>query len=326
MGGAAAAVAVERRTEAQEVATQVDNSAELYDALDELWLSLYGQHVHVGFYPDPADKTSVRFADAQDRTVDQIIALAGLSSKTKKLLDVGCGVGGTSCHIAKKLGCKAVGVNISASQVATANRLARQQGLLPSQVLFVEGDALNLPESLGTADAVLAFESACYMPDKRRFIQQLASRVERGGKVLLIDFVRGPDSLSPDQAGYLQAMDRLFATAGDWHSMAEYRAMLEAEGLRVLAVADWSQHIKGFWEAGLWELFTAVPDVNKRGVLGTAPAIIAKLLHTGLKVVTGGWPTLKMAATFLTASQRRIVRGAFNSGALRYQVLVATKP
>jgi tRNA/tmRNA/rRNA uracil-C5-methylase (TrmA/RlmC/RlmD family) len=64
----------------------------------------------------------------------QILAVAGLSSSVRQLLDVGCGVGGTSTHIAQKLGCKALGVNISPEQVASANRLALQQGLLPSQV------------------------------------------------------------------------------------------------------------------------------------------------------------------------------------------------
>ena len=39
--------------------------------------------------------------------------------------------------------------------------------ILPLQVCFIEGDALNLPDSVGTADAVMSFESACYMPDKR---------------------------------------------------------------------------------------------------------------------------------------------------------------
>jgi hypothetical protein len=36
-----------------------------------------------------------------------------------------------------------------------------------SQVHFVVGDGLDLPQSVGPDDVVLSFESACYMPDKR---------------------------------------------------------------------------------------------------------------------------------------------------------------
>jgi hypothetical protein len=35
------------------------------------------------------------------------------------------------------------------------------------QVHFVVGDGLDLPPAVGSADVVLSFESACYMPDKR---------------------------------------------------------------------------------------------------------------------------------------------------------------
>jgi cyclopropane fatty-acyl-phospholipid synthase-like methyltransferase len=37
-----------------------------------------------------------------------------------QLLDLGCGYGGTAVHIAERLKCKAVGVNISPFQVTKA--------------------------------------------------------------------------------------------------------------------------------------------------------------------------------------------------------------
>uniref|UniRef100_A0A383VI01 Polyketide synthase-like methyltransferase domain-containing protein n=1 Tax=Tetradesmus obliquus TaxID=3088 RepID=A0A383VI01_TETOB len=305
-------------------ATTSVQAAHLYNGVDALWKVLFGSHIHVGYYPT-ADR-SARLADAQEHTIDKIIATAGLTkSGVRQLLDVGCGVGGTSIHIAKKLGCRALGVNISPDQVASANELALQQGLLPSQVRFVVGDGLDLPQSVGTADVVLSFESACYMPDKRRFVQQLASRVQPGGKLVLVDFCRGPDALNEEQAGYLRQMDQLFKTAGDWHSMQEYLDMLREEGLTVTCCEDWSGNIRGFWEANLVELFSVVPETTKQGQLSYALAVIKKLLLTGALVVAGGWPTLKMAGTFLLAMQQRIVGGAFSSGALRYQCVVAVK-
>jgi hypothetical protein len=36
--------------------------------------------------------------------------------------------------------------------------------------------------------------------------------------------------LNEEQAGYLQQMNELFATAGDWHSMQQYQDMLREWG------------------------------------------------------------------------------------------------
>ena len=46
-----------------------------------------------------------------------------------KVLDVGCGIGGSSRHIARKYGCKAQGITLSPYQANRGNELAKEQGL-----------------------------------------------------------------------------------------------------------------------------------------------------------------------------------------------------
>jgi hypothetical protein len=48
--------------------------------------------------------------------------------------------------------------------------------------------------------------------------------------------------LSKEQAGYLQQMDQLFATAGDWHSMQEYKDMLRECDVTVRLSAQVGMH------------------------------------------------------------------------------------
>ena len=48
--------------------------------------------------------------------------------KTDSLvLDVGCGVGATSCYLAKKIGCRVVGVDIREDLVARARERAQRE-------------------------------------------------------------------------------------------------------------------------------------------------------------------------------------------------------
>ena len=44
------------------------------------------------------------------------------------MVDVGCGIGGSSRHIARKFGCESRGITLSPVQAARANEISRQQG------------------------------------------------------------------------------------------------------------------------------------------------------------------------------------------------------
>jgi tocopherol O-methyltransferase len=45
------------------------------------------------------------------------------------MVDVGCGIGGSSRHIAKKFACQAQGITLSPYQANRANELAKKQGM-----------------------------------------------------------------------------------------------------------------------------------------------------------------------------------------------------
>jgi len=59
------------------------------------------------------------------------------------MLDVGCGIGGSSRYLARKYGCEARGVTLSREQQKRATELAKEAGLDDS-VSFDVCDALDL--------------------------------------------------------------------------------------------------------------------------------------------------------------------------------------
>jgi tocopherol O-methyltransferase len=46
-----------------------------------------------------------------------------------QMVDVGCGIGGSSRYISQKFGCQAEGITLSDVQAARANELSSEQGL-----------------------------------------------------------------------------------------------------------------------------------------------------------------------------------------------------
>ena len=84
--------------------------------------------MHHGYYV-PEDRTD--HVQAQIDLIDEVLKWAGVDDgkAPKKVVDVGCGIGGSSRHIAKKYGCTAQGITLSPYQANRGNQLAKEQGL-----------------------------------------------------------------------------------------------------------------------------------------------------------------------------------------------------
>lgn len=96
------------------------------------------------------------------------------------VLDVGCGVGTTACHLARSMGCRVVGVDINPHMVKRARERARRQklgGLIDFQV----GDAMELPFPDETFNAVLTESVTAFPDDKALAIREYVRVTKPGG-------------------------------------------------------------------------------------------------------------------------------------------------
>lgn len=116
---------------------------------------------------------------------EELAALCRIGPGTR-VLDVGCGVGLTACHLAKKHGCQVTGVDISERMVQRSRERAEREGL-GAQVEFRAADAQDLPFPAATFDAVIT-ESVTAFPDDKA-ISEYARVVRPGGHVGLNESV-----------------------------------------------------------------------------------------------------------------------------------------
>ena len=103
--------------------------------------------MHHGYYI-PEDRTD--HIQAQIDLIDEVLKWADVDEmaaggrRPTKMVDVGCGIGGSSRHIAKKYQCTARGITLSPYQAARGNELAKEQGVA-DLCSFQVADALDQP-------------------------------------------------------------------------------------------------------------------------------------------------------------------------------------
>src|SRR3954468_14084158 len=90
-----------------------------YDRLSPFYARFWGEHIHHGLWQDGESP-----AEAQQKLVEELAQRAGIPHATR-VLDVGCGMGGSAFWLARELGCSVFGITLSPVQVAIATKRAR---------------------------------------------------------------------------------------------------------------------------------------------------------------------------------------------------------
>src|SRR5258706_10829779 len=141
----------------------VDQVREHYDLLSSFYRTLWGEHIHHGYWE--ACESPAR---AQEKLVERLASRAGIA-RGSRVLDVGCGIGGSALWLAENLQCSVVGISISPVQVRMATRRALKLGL-SSRVHFEVRDAAAPSREHEAFDAVWVIEASEHFPDKAGFI------------------------------------------------------------------------------------------------------------------------------------------------------------
>ena len=160
--------------------------ASAYDAWtqDKLLERLWGEHIHLGFYP--SGNKNIDFRKAKVQFVHELVRWSDLDKlpKGSRILDVGCGIGGSSRILAKYYGFNVTGITISPAQVKRARELTPSGLNCNFQVM----DALNLKFDDGAFDAVWSVEAGAHMNDKTRFADEMLRTLRPGGYLALADW------------------------------------------------------------------------------------------------------------------------------------------
>jgi len=103
-------------------------------------------------------------------------------SKGKYVLDVGCGAGVTPVFIAKRYGCRVIGIDISEGMVEKSKERAKRERVM-DRVEFRVADAQDLPFDDNIFDAVITESVTAFPEDKQKAVNEYVRVTKPGGYV-----------------------------------------------------------------------------------------------------------------------------------------------
>jgi SAM-dependent methyltransferase len=116
--------------------------------------------------------------------IEDLLADAVSPGTTKRVLDVGCGTGGTTVAVARRLGAgSATGIDISEAMIAAARGRAKPEG---SSVTFIVGDAQTDPLEPGGFDAIVSRFGVMFFDDPIEAFANLHRAASAGALLRLV--------------------------------------------------------------------------------------------------------------------------------------------
>lgn len=114
-----------------------------------------------------------------------IIDLAQIK-KHQKVLDAGCGVGGTAIYIAEKTRAQVTGITLVQKQIDLAKKYAKDRSV-SHLTKFLLKDYTNTKFPDNSFDLIYGIESICHAKSKKAFLKEAYRILKPGGKIIIAD-------------------------------------------------------------------------------------------------------------------------------------------
>ncbi|WP_036479551.1 methyltransferase domain-containing protein [Myxosarcina sp. GI1] len=276
---------------------------EFYDASSGLWEQTWGEHMHHGYY-GRAGNYKMNRRQAQIDLIEELLIWADCKDKEnapQNIVDVGCGIGGSTLYLAEKFGAKAKGITLSPKQAERATERAIAAGL-GDRVGFQVANALEMPFEDNSFDLVWSLESGEHMPDKAKFMRECYRVLQPGGKLIMATWCHRETSsvageLTTSEIEHLQDIYRVYCLPYVI-SLSEYVTIAKDCGFKNLHADDWSMAVAPFWDI----------------VIGSAMN-----WQTVTGILKAGWETLRGALSLILMSR------GYERGLIRFGTIYATK-
>jgi len=192
--------------------------------------------MHFGYW----DETVKNFPQSLERE-NEILAEKAKIKGSDVVLDAGCGVGGSSIFLAKKYGCKVIGITLSKRQAEQAAKNAERNGVANNtEFLVMDFENTTFPDE--KFDVVWAIESICHANNKKKFIDGAFRMLKRGGRLVIADGFAVKENYDENEKNIMQKW------LSGWgvnflETIKNFERFLQDVGFQKISFSDITDHV-----------------------------------------------------------------------------------
>lgn len=173
--------------------------------------------------------------------INEILADIAKIKKNDKIIDLGCGVGGTSIYLAKKYKANVTGISISNKQIESAKINAKKNNVSHVTNFFTK-DYLNTEFKKDSFDVAWVLESMCYTPIKKNFIKEAHRLLKKNGRLIIADAFLSKEKYSKKENNLMKSW--LDGWGGNYLIQIEdFKKLLNSEGFSNIKIIDITKNI-----------------------------------------------------------------------------------
>ena len=218
---------------------EIEDIRKHYDRLSFLYRFLWGEHLHHGYW-----EGNESVPRAQIQLMERLAERAGVP-RGSRVLDIGCGLGGSALWLAEQYECEVTGMTISPVQARMAWAKAKARGL-SHRVRFEVNDANQWQPEPESIDLIWIMESSEHFHDKPRFFERCARALTPSGVLAVCAWLRRDGSIRENEQSLVNAIGEAMLSAS-LGSLSDYCRWMRDAGLNVTVAEDITRHVAQTW-------------------------------------------------------------------------------
>jgi cyclopropane fatty-acyl-phospholipid synthase-like methyltransferase len=212
---------------------------EHYDVASPYYNALWGEHLHHGYWTRGDEPKEI----AQIQLIEHLAQLANIRPGSR-ILDIGCGFGGSSLYLAKNYGASVTGITISPVQVQMAREAAAKANLDASFVLM-DAEDMKFEQPF---DVLWSVESISHYHDPRKFFASAVRFLKLDGCFGLTDWFQKENLSVAEKKEFIEPIEQGMMV--ELHTMNDYSNFLVSSGLHVIHRQDLTVNCAKSWDLG----------------------------------------------------------------------------